>query len=154
MNYINISYPDLNNGIGCRVTLWLSGCSHKCKGCHNPESWDYYFGHIYNSETKKKILDICKLPYIKGLTLSGGEPLQFTNTKELADLCKEVHNLNKDVWCYTGYYYKELPKPLKEFVDNNVDVLVDGPFEIDKLDTTSNNPFKGSINQHIIYVNK
>lgn len=152
MNYIHISYPDINNGVGCRVTLWISGCPHHCRGCHNPESWNPNVGYPYTDETLNKILKICKLPYISGLTLSGGEPLVEENIPYLTELCKEVHKLNKNIWCYTGSYWEKLSKKLQDFVVDNIDVLVDGPFQISKLDTTSNNPFKGSTNQSIIKV--
>lgn len=153
MRYLNISYPDLNNGEGCRVTLWVAGCSHHCKGCHNPESWSFSGGYQYDASTKQKILDIVKLPYIKGLTLSGGDPLENINIVELIDLCKEVHKLGKDIWLYTGYRWEDIDTNKEKLsLINEVDVLVDGPYIESLRDTTNNNKFRGSTNQRIIGV--
>ena len=153
MRYLSITYPDINNGEGCRVTLWVAGCSHHCKGCHNPESWSFGGGYQYDASTKKKMLDIIKLPYIKGLTLSGGDPLENINIVELIDLCKEVHKLGKDIWLYTGYRWKDIDTNKEKLsLINEVDVLVDGPYIESLRDTTNNNKFRGSTNQHIVRV--
>lgn len=153
MRYLSITYPDINNGEGCRVTLWVAGCSHHCKGCHNPESWSFGGGYQYDASTKKKILDIIKLPYIKGLTLSGGDPLENINIVELIDLCKEVHKLGKDIWLYTGYRWEDIDTNKEKLsLINEVDVLVDGPYIESLRDTTNNNKFRGSTNQHIVGV--
>ena len=154
MRYLSITYPDINNGEGCRITLWVAGCSHHCKGCHNPESWSFGGGYQYDASTKKKILDIIKLPYIKGLTLSGGDPLENINIVELIDLCKEVHKLGKDIWLYTGYTKEQIDSSnnkMMQKIVNSINVLVDGPYEESKRDI-AHTPFRGSTNQRLITI--
>lgn len=104
MNISGISYPDVNNGLGCRVTLWVAGCSHHCKGCQNKETWDKKSGRVFSKEDKDKLFEILSKPYIKGLTLSGGDPLDSFN--EVLQLVKEIRDTfgsTKDIWLYTGY---------------------------------------------------
>jgi hypothetical protein len=88
MKYVKITYTDVNNGLGNRVTLWISGCSHHCKGCHNPETWDFNYGREFNEEVENKLFEILDLPYIKGLTLSGGDPID--SAEDVLELVKEV----------------------------------------------------------------
>ena len=90
MNISGISYPDVNNGLGCRVTLWVSGCNHHCKGCQNKETWDKKSGRVFSKEDKYKLFEILSKPYIKGLTLSGGDPLDTFD--EVLQLVKEIRN--------------------------------------------------------------
>lgn len=152
MNISGISYPDVNNGLGCRVTLWVSGCSHHCKGCQNKETWDKKSGRIFSKVDKDKLFEILSKPYIKGLTLSGGDPLDSFN--EVLQLVKEIRNTfgsTKDIWLYTGYTLEQINNSEKKEILPYINYLVDGLFELDKRDITLK--FRGSTNQ-IIWVNK
>lgn len=149
MNYINILDCDIADGEGVRVTLFVSGCSHHCKDCQNPDSWNPETGKPFNQKAKQKLLELLSRDYIDGLTLSGGDPLFSPNRECITQLCKEVKEKfpNKTIWLYTGYEYKDI-KSLE--VLNYIDILVDGEFQIDKRDITL--PFRGSTNQSIIYI--
>lgn len=149
MKYLNILDCDIADGEGVRVTLFVSGCSHHCKGCHNPESWNPENGKEFTEEVKEKLFKLIDRPYIDGLTLSGGDPLFCNNIKEIEKLCIEFKQRfpNKTLWLYTGYRYEEIPfKKILLYID----VLVDGRFELDKRDVTL--AFKGSSNQRVIDV--
>lgn len=159
MNYQSITYPDFNNGLGCRVTLWVSGCPHHCPGCHNPETWDYNSGQNFSESVKNKLIDVLKLPYIKGLTVSGGEPLCDNNISKVSKLVEEIKILfpEKDIWLYTGYDINELinTKDYDKFlylqiILENVNFIVDGKY-IEKLRDVSLE-FRGSSNQNIYQV--
>lgn len=151
MNYISITSPDINNGTGCRVTLWIAGCTHNCPGCHNPETHSYKAGKVFDEEAEKILFEKLSKPYIKGLTVSGGDPLdqipEFLT--QLRDVLKRVHEkfLEKDVWMYTGFEYEELDHNQLDVLQY-VDILVDGPFKQKLRDVTL--PFRGSSNQRII----
>lgn len=146
MRYENITYPDVNNGNGCRVTLWISGCTHHCKGCQNRQTWDFNSGNVFDDNAKEKLIEILKLPYIKGLTLSGGDPLcSYNDTLILIKEIKEVLP-NKDIWLYTGFTFETIKGKMNEVLDY-VDVIVDGEFIEDKRDITL--AFRGSSNQRI-----
>lgn len=151
MNYISITSPDINNGTGCRVTLWIAGCTHNCPGCHNPETHSYKAGKVFDEEAEKILFEKLSKPYIKGLTVSGGDPLdQHTDTLyELRDLLETIREKfpEKDIWMYTGFKYENL-NYLQLEVTKYVDVLVDGPFKQELRDVTL--PFRGSSNQRII----
>ena len=152
MNISGISYPDVNNGLGCRATLWVSGCSHHCKGCQNKETWDKKSGRVFSKEDKDKLFEILSKPYIKGLTLSGGDPLDTFD--EVLQLVKEIRNTfgsTKDIWLYTGYTLEQINNSEKKEILPYINYLVDGPFELDKRDITLK--FRGSTNQ-IIWENK
>ena len=148
MNISGISYPDINNGLGCRVTLWVSGCNHQCGGCHNQNTWDKDSGRVFSDEDKEIIFRVLSKPYIKGLTLSGGDPLGFY-FKEVLKLCETVKERfpDKDIWCYTGYTLKEIKECYRKEILPYIDVLVDGRYIEDKRDTTLS--FRGSKNQII-----
>ncbi|MDE6852149.1 MAG: anaerobic ribonucleoside-triphosphate reductase activating protein, partial [Lachnospiraceae bacterium] len=105
MNYADIKRCDVANGPGVRVSLFVSGCTHHCKECFNPETWDFAYGDPFTEETIEQILDYLKPDYIKGLTLLGGEPLEQENQKGLLPLLRQVHEKfpEKTVWCFTGY---------------------------------------------------
>ena len=159
MNYQSITYPDFNNGLGCRVTLWVSGCPHHCPGCHNPETWDYNSGQDFSESIKNKLIDVLKLPYIKGLTVSGGEPLCDNNISKVSKLVEEIKILfpEKDIWLYTGYDINELinTKDYNKFlylqiILENVNFIVDGKY-IEELRDVSLK-FRGSSNQNIYQV--
>lgn len=147
MNYHKIESASLSNGLGWRVVLWLSGCSHHCPGCHNPETWDPDSGRKFDDKAKTKLLELLSKPYIKGLTLSGGDPLYIGNVQEVTELCREIKELmpDKDIWIYTGYKYDEVKfLPVMKYAD----YLVDGEYKKEERDLTL--AFRGSRNQNII----
>lgn len=159
MNYGSIKKCDIANGLGVRVSLFVSGCTHHCQGCFNPETWDFNYGKKYTFETQKEIIEALKKDYISGLTLIGGEPFELSNQEVLVDLVRNVKETlpNKNIWCYTGYNYEnDLLKPGRAYCQftnellSYIDVLVDGPFEINKKNI--NLKFRGSENQRIILV--
>ncbi len=150
MRIHNITYPDINNGLGCRVTLWVSGCVHHCKGCHNPETWDFNGGREFTDDDKKMIFEILEKPYIKGITLSGGDPLcSYDNILILIKEIKEKFP-NKDIWVFTGFTFDYVNKHMEELL-NYVDVIVDGKYVEDLRDVSLK--FRGSSNQNI-WINK
>ena len=151
MKYLAITSPDIENGTGCRVTLWIPGCAHNCPGCHTPWTHDYNQGKEFTIDEFDKICEILEKPYIKGLTISGGDPLMQSD-ETLLDLLQLVYDIknaykDKDIWIYTGYYISEL-KDIQLDILKYCDYVVEGPFEIDKRDITL--PFRGSTNQRII----
>lgn len=149
MKYSEITYPDVNNGEGCRVTLFVSGCSHRCKGCHNPETWNFNFGKDFNDEVKNRLFDIVSKPYIKGLTLSGGDPLDsYDDVLELVKEFRIRFGETKDIWVYTGYVIDDLLKLNKDEILEYIDVLVDGEYIEEQRDVSL--AFRGSKNQRII----
>ena len=153
MKYQRITYPDLENGEGVRVTLWVSGCSHHCVGCHNPETWDVHSGYKFTAEKFEELLEVLGKDYIDGLTLSGGDPLLFWNLIPVKYICKEAKKRypHKTIWLYTGYTYEWLvARGIFRDVLKYVDVLVDGEFVKEERDLTL--PFRGSRNQRIILV--
>ncbi len=149
MYYGGLNTCDTANGDGVRVTLFVSGCPHHCYNCFNPEAWEYDYGQLYTDYTKSQIIDACREPYIKGLTLLGGEPLAPRNLHDVKDLCTAIKALypKKDIWMWTGYVYENLTEEQKAVVDL-VDVLVDGPFVDELKDLTLK--FRGSSNQRIL----
>ena len=154
MKILNITSPDVNNGTGFRVTLWVAGCSHHCRGCHNPESWDYNQGKSLR-EVRKDLFDRLDKSYIQGLTLSGGDPLAQSRKSllELYFLLRRIKKKfpNKDIWIYSGYTHEEiLQDKFKKLVLSQCDVLVDGLYRYALRDTSL--PFRGSSNQIIIYL--
>ena len=161
MNYGEIKKTDIANGEGVRVSLFVSGCTHHCKGCFNAETWDFCYGKPFNEEVCAEIITALKPDYIKGLSLLGGEPFEPQNQRVLVGLLREVKSLypQKDVWCYTGYLFdKELLNDSRarcEVTDemlSMIDVLVDGEFKQELKDITLK--FRGSSNQRIIDVKK
>ena len=105
MNYATIKPHDTADGYGVRVSLFVSGCTHHCKGCFNPEAWDFNYGTAYTTETEDEIISLLDREYIRGLSLLGGEPLEPQNQRVIVNLIKRVKNElpNKDIWCYSGY---------------------------------------------------
>ena len=146
MKIHKITYPDVNNGLGCRVTLWVSGCIHHCKGCQNKETWSFESGREFTDDDKREIFKVLSLPYIKGITFSGGDPL--CSYDDILSLAKEIKEKfpKKDIWLYTGYTFEYINENLKEIL-NYIDILVDGKF-IEELKDVSL-PFRGSSNQRI-----
>lgn len=151
MRSFGITYPDVNNGLGCRVTLWVAGCEHHCKGCHNKETWDFNGGREFTVIEKNKIFEILKKPYINGLTLSGGDPLcSYTDVLKLTmEVKKEFPK--KDIWLFTGFTKKYIEENFNEIL-KYIDFIVDGKF-IEELKDLSL-PFRGSKNQKIWRKNK
>lgn len=149
MRYHNITKDDMLNGTGLRVVLWVAGCLHGCKDCHNPITWDINGGLIFDDAAKEELYTELSKPYIEGITLSGGDPLHPANRDEIGELIQDIASRfpNKNIWLYTGYLWdeiKELP-----FI-SHVDVLIDGKFEIDLFDAKLH--WRGSSNQKIIDV--
>lgn len=161
MNYGNIKKCDIADGPGVRVSLFVSGCRHHCKGCFNAETWDFHYGQPYTKETEVEILEALAPSYIQGFTLLGGEPFEPENQAVLAGLVKKVREVfpKKDIWCYTGYLYDvDLIPGGKVFTEYTkamlscIDVLVDGEFVEEKKDITLR--FRGSSNQRILEIGK
>ena len=167
MNYHNITTDDMNNGEGLRVVLWLSGCSHHCKGCQNPQTWNENSGIEFDSSAENEIFEELKKDYIAGITFSGGDPLHENNLDEVLNLVNKIHLLlpNKTIWLYTGYtwesiMYSRIPHPLnhtaEEFLHWNqrneivskCNVLVDGRYEEPLKDVSLH--WRGSSNQRVI----
>ena len=153
MNYHNIKTDDMLNGDGLRVTCWVSGCNMGCFNCYNPQTWDFNSGIPFTDDTMQEILYDLSKPYIKGLTLSGGHPLDPHNAPKVLEIVKRVKMVfpNKDIWIYSGYVWEDIIKDdtLKEIL-KRTDVLVDGAY-IDELRDISLS-FRGSSNQRIIDV--
>lgn len=161
MRYASVKKCDVANGTGIRVSIFVSGCHHHCKGCFNSDAWDFNFGKEYDEETEESILKELDKSYIQGLSLLGGEPLEYVNQKGLLSLVKKAKERHpeKTIWCYTGYkfdddvmgdMFNKWPET-KELV-SNFDIVVDGKYDEDLRDL--NLKFKGSSNQRIIDVQK
>jgi len=161
MHYGEIKKFDIANGRGVRVSLFVSGCTHCCKGCFNPQTWDFSFGTEFTDETEMDIIEALSPDYIDGLTLLGGEPMEPDNQRRLLPLLKIVRELypHKDIWCYTGYTLEtdllSRSRARCEVTDevlSYIDVLVDGEF-VEELKNISLR-FRGSSNQRIIDLQK
>lgn len=159
MNYANIKKYDIANGPGVRVSLFVSGCTHHCPGCFNPETWDFNYGGPFDSDVINEILEALEPTYIRGFSLLGGEPFEYKNQIGLLPLLREIKNRfpNKDIWCYTGYDFEtdileDMAKKWSETYEmlSYIDVLVDGEFVEAKKDLALR--FRGSSNQRIIQV--
>lgn len=157
MNYATIKFYDVANGTGVRVSLFVSGCRHHCKGCFNAETWDFCYGEPYTQEIEDSIIDGLKPDYITGLSLLGGEPFEPENQPALTALLRRVKAQlpEKTVWCYTGYTYDtDLAEGGSVFTDvtremlSYIDILVDGEFIEEQRDLTLR--FRGSRNQRIL----
>ena len=161
MNYGTIKNYDIANGTGVRVSLFVSGCRHHCKGCFNSETWDFNYGNPYTKEVEAEILEALKPAYIQGFSLLGGEPFEPENQKELAGLLQKIKESypEKNVWCYTGYLYDVdlIPggKVYTEYTDKMlacIHTLVDGEFIEAEKDLTLE--FRGSRNQRILHLDE
>lgn len=158
MNYSVIKKFDIANGPGVRVSLFVSGCTHHCKGCFNPETWDFSFGQPFTDETEREILNALQPDYIRGFSLLGGEPFEPSNQQRLLPFVKRIKETypQKDIWCYTGYLLdQELQNPdhpvhcaATEPLLQCIDILVDGIFI--ESQKNLNIRFRGSTNQRII----
>lgn len=159
MYYADIKKWDVANGPGVRVSLFVSGCTHRCKGCFNEEAWDFHYGNPFTKETEDEILKELEKSYYHGFTLLGGEPFEHENQKVLAPFLKRVRETFPEIsiWCYSGYVFDKeilaemLPKweETKEMLQY-IDVLVDGRF-VEELKQV-NLLFRGSANQRLIDV--
>lgn len=163
MNYLSITPCDIANGQGVRTVLWVSGCSLHCPGCHNPESHDRFAGKPFDEDAKKELFDALSKPYVRGLTLSGGHPLEDYNLEDLYLLLIDIRKNfpDKDIWLYTGltlvyadfaYPANGIKRQLHYSILNLCDIVVDGPFIQEQRDITLQ--FRGSTNQRIIDVAK
>lgn len=159
MKYADIKKYDISNGVGIRVSLFVSGCNHHCKGCFNAEAWDFNYGKDFTDNTINEIIEALEPSYINGLSLLGGEPLDPKNQAGILKLLRKVKEVypEKNIWCYSGYLYEYLLEQSKannilNEIISNIDILVDGKFDIDKKDITL--LFRGSSNQRIIDVKK
>lgn len=159
MNYGNIKLCDIADGEGVRTTLFVSGCTHHCKGCFQPETWDFSFGEEFTGAVMEEILQSLSPDYVDGLTVLGGEPMEPANQRVLAPFLEQVKARypQKTIWMYTGDVYEELADSASarhtEVTDRIlacIDVLVDGPFVEELKDITLR--FRGSSNQRIIDV--
>ena len=159
MNYATIKWFDVSNGPGVRVSLYVSGCRNRCKGCFNPETWDFAYGKPFTKEVEDSIIKALSPDYIMGFTLLGGDPFEPENAKVLAPFMKRLRAQypEKSFWCFTGYDFERdlLTGRLGDFEDvmtilHTLDVLVDGRFEEELKDL--NAKFKGSTNQRTILV--
>ena len=157
MYYGNIINTDIANGTGIRVSLFVSGCTNHCKGCFQPETWDFQYGKPYTKDVENQIIEELRKPYYDGLTILGGEPFEISNQRELVYLIRRLKKEipNRNIWIYTGFTYEKdlIPGGCRyiectdEILDNT-DVLVDGRFvqELRNLMLT----FRGSENQRIL----
>ena len=160
MHYAKISNYDIANGLGVRVSLFVSGCTHRCKGCFNPETWNFNYGNRFTIEVEDELIKKLRPSYIKGLSILGGEPFEPNNQLGLVDFVKKVKKEYpyKTIWCYTGYTFETdlLDTSSLVYTDvtrellNCIDVLVDGEFKEDLKDITLK--FRGSSNQRVINV--
>lgn len=155
MNYAAIKKYDIANGPGVRVSLFVSGCRNHCKGCFNKETWDFNYGQQYTTQTMLDILDAMNKPYISGISILGGDPLQPQNIDTIHKLFCSIKRWiqspvkKKTIWLYTGYNFQDfMDHPIMKYVD----VVVDGKYEEDKRDLTL--AFRGSSNQRIIDVQR
>lgn len=156
-----VKYLDIANGLGIRTSVFVSGCTHYCKGCFNKQAWDFYHGTEYTMQMQEEILESLEADYIAGLSLLGGEPMELVNQEGLILLLRALKQRfpQKNIWCYTGYTYPTDFLPggraygtfTKEMLDF-IDVLVDGEFVEELYDISLK--FRGSSNQRVIDVKK
>ena len=166
MNCMQIDKASISNGTGVRVVLWCAGCTQKCHGCFNPETWDFTAGKYFDQNSKEYLFEQLSKPYIKGITFSGGHPLEYQNLPDVYNLIKEIRTKfpDKDVWLYTGYTLSINDFDtsvdvgcwdsglLSNFILAMCDVVVDGPYIEEQRDLAL--AFRGSKNQRIIDVKK
>ena len=158
MNYSKIDPMSIVDGEGCRVTLFVSGCRNHCKGCFNPETWNFDYGQIFDEIAENEIIEACKKPYISGLTILGGEPFEVENQPAIADLIRKFKAVlpEKNIWMFTGYIYEKNLRMgqsqylvgITDYILENTDILVDGPFILEERDL--NLKFCGSRNQRLL----
>lgn len=160
MNYGAIKKCDIANGVGVRTVLFVSGCTHHCKGCFQPETWSFDYGERYTKETEDEIIESLRPDYVDGITLLGGEPFEPENQRELVKLLRRIKKElpQKTVWSFSGYTYEELTGDSRAVCEvtnemlSMLDVLVDGEFIEAKRNISLR--FRGSENQRLIDMNK
>ena len=160
MNYGAIKKCDIANGVGVRTVLFVSGCTHHCKGCFHPETWNFDYGEKYTKETEDEIIESLRPDYVDGITLLGGEPFEPENQRELVKLLRRIKKElpQKTVWSFSGYTYEELTGDSRAVCEvtnemlSMLDVLVDGEFVEAKRNISLR--FRGSENQRLIDMNK
>ena len=160
MNYSNIDFMSIVDGKGCRVSLFVSGCRNHCKGCFNPETWNFNYGKEFTKEVADEVIKSLEPSWINGLTILGGEPFEPENQRDLVGFVKRVRNTypHKTIWMYSGYLLDKDIYPddgkvhteVSREIIENIDVLVDGKF-IEELKNLSLK-FRGSSNQRIILI--
>lgn len=159
MNYADIKRYDVANGPGVRVSIFVSGCTHRCPGCFNEEAWDFNYGKPFTEKTLDYIIDLLKADYYTGITFLGGEPLEYVNQQGLLPLARKIKEVYpvKTIWCFTGYDFEKdvLGYMINQWSETKellsyIDVLVDGEFVEAKKDLSL--VFKGSSNQRHILV--
>lgn len=151
MRYHNITKDDMLNGDGLRVVLWVAGCSHCCRECQNPQTWDPNGGIPFDQAAREELFEQLGKTYISGVTFSGGDPLHKNNITEITRLAKEIRGKfpDKTIWLYTGSSWESIQK---EEIVRYLDVCVDGEFIVEQKDTSLK--WKGSANQRVIDVKK
>ena len=158
MNYANIKRTDVANGPGIRVSLFVSGCTHGCRGCFNKEAWDFHYGEEYTALVEEEILRLLAPDYIRGLSVLGGEPMEPQNREAVLGLLRKVRQRypQKDIWCYTGYDYEkdilswaQQQEAVRELL-SLIDVLLAGEFVEERKNLRL--AFRGSENQRLIDV--
>ena len=160
MNYGAIKKCDIANGVGVRTVLFVSGCTHHCKGCFQPETWNFDYGERYTKETEDEIIESLRPDYVDGITLLGGEPFEPENQRELVKLLRRIKKElpQKTVWSFSGFTYEELTGDSRAVCEvtnemlSMLDVLVDGDFVEAKRNISLR--FRGSENQRLIDMNK
>lgn len=158
MNYGEIKKLDVANGLGIRVSLFVSGCRNRCPGCFNSCTWDFNYGKEFTAETEEEIIKALAFSHIAGLTVLGGEPFEEENQRVLAPFLEKVKKTypQKNIWCYTGYIFDKDIQPengrkhceVTDRMIDSIDVLIDGPFVQELKDITLN--YRGSSNQRIL----
>lgn len=159
MKYAALKRHDVANGPGVRVSLFVSGCRHHCRGCFNPETWDFNYGKAFDGEALDTLLRACNHDFVTGLSVLGGEPFEPENQPDVLKVMQKFEELypQKTIWCYTGYDFerdiltaKLGPWEITKEILSLIDVLVDGEFKLEEKDL--NLRFRGSRNQRVINV--
>lgn len=153
MNYATIKKTDIANGPGVRVSLFVSGCRRRCKGCFNSETWDFNYGNQFDKSAMSEIIEALDKEYIEGFSILGGEPFEKENRETVYSVIRDIKERfpNKTIWCYSGFTFEELLESSRNILEL-VDVLVDGAFLEEKKNLKLK--FRGSENQRIIDVKK
>ena len=159
LRILDITAPDINNGNGIRVTLWVAGCLHRCKGCHNQWTWNFNQGEIFKDNKQsiyERLDNWLSRDYVQGLTLSGGDPLcqDIEGLEDEMEIVQWVRDNypDKDIWLYTGDYIKDLPEHSIAYqLCMMCDTIVEGPY-VEELRDIAHTPFRGSTNQNIIFI--
>lgn len=154
MHYSKIKHFDIANGVGVRTSLFVSGCHNHCKGCFNPETWDFSYGKEFTKETIEEILNSIDNPNINGLSILGGDPLAYENIPAIEELISKFRKrfgFTKSIWMWTGYLIEDIVNDDRRWhVVRWLDYLVDGPFILEKRNLKLK--FRGSENQRIINI--